>query len=220
MENIDIDIDYLIKNTPNVLETHSKDVIRVGNYYLPYSTGIEIECEQSAKFNVEEFINIPNIMDVNIDKFEQRFRIPPGIKGLVCLYQISNTLSKNSLLNLDSGNHYHIDFTDSYELLSEEGINDNEEWILRELDSWEYKGTYNRRACKFNTNHNWVRFQEGFKTMEIRIGEMTFDYGLLFKRITHANHIARKLKNKIDIAFKDSYNLDEESVIKNRIKII
>lgn len=213
-------IDYIIKTTPVVLDVDSEDVNKVGKYYLPYSTGFEIECEQGSSFDVENFLNIPYILDVNVDSSEQRFRIPNGIKGIQCLYNISQELIKNSLLNKGSGIHYHIDFTDCYESLNYDNIKLNSDWILKELDTWEYKGNYNTRKCEFNTAHNWVRFQNYFKTMEIRIGEMTFDFSLLFKRIVHANQIARKLKNSIQKDLLSAYDSDIENVIKNRIQKI
>lgn len=213
-------IDYIIKTTPVVLDVDSEDVNKVGNYYLPYSTGFEIECEQGSSFNVENFLNIPYILDVNVDSYEQRFRIPNGIKGIQCLYNISQELIKNSLLNKGSGIHYHIDFTDCYDSLNYDNIKLNSDWILKELDTWEYKGNYNSRKCQFNTAHNWVRFQNCFNTMEIRIGEMTFDFSLLFKRIVHANQIARKLKNSVQKNLLSAYDSDIENVIKNRIQKI
>lgn len=213
-------IDYIIKTTPVVLDVDSEDVNKVGNYYLPYSTGFEIECEQGSSFNVENFLNIPYILDVNVDSYEQRFRIPSGIKGIQCLYNISQELIKNSLLNKGSGIHYHIDFTDCFDSLNNDNIKLNSDWILKELDTWEYKGNYNSRKCQFNTAHNWVRFQSCFNTMEIRIGEMTFDFSLLFKRIVHANQIARKLKNSVQKDLLSAYDSDIENVIKNRIQKI
>jgi hypothetical protein len=180
-----------------LLSIKDKNLIDYINNHLPYSIGIEIECSKSNKFDLNNFTNIPNILDVNIDDFEQRFRIPNGLKGLICLYNICEQLSINSKLNLDSGHHYHIDMTNTYHLITDKLIKDNKNWILNELDSWNYLGNYNSRNIEFNTNHNWVRFQKEFKTAEFRIGNMTFDYNIIVKRLIHASDIIKKLNNLI-----------------------
>ena len=174
-------------------------IIESINEYLPYSVGIEIECDKSKDFDISNFEEISDIMSVQVDNSEQRFRIPNGLKGLICLYRICEQLKRNSLLNLGSGIHYHIDMTDIYHLLNEEIIEANSDWILNELDTWEYKGDYNFRYCNFSSSHHWMRFQSQFKTAEIRIGEQSFDYSVLAKRIIHANSIIRKLKDSLSL---------------------
>lgn len=237
----DESIDFIIKTFPKALDTTDSDVIRVGNYYLPYSTGFEIECDRDKEnFNEELFISIPNLMEFKGNSGEERFRIPPGIKGLNCLYDISMTLKHNNLANPLSGIHYHIDFTDIYDLackidstvkfleIIDKYINiETREYALKELDTWNYIGTYNRREFDIKWGGAcWIRFQSEFKTMEIRIGEMTFDYDLLFQRITHANQIATYLKSIIvkDLIYLTSpillYDNDVETVLNNRTKKI
>lgn len=218
LEGTQENIDEIIKTTPIVLDINDKSVNRVANYYLPYSTGFEIECVQSESFDVQNFLKIPNILDVNVDSSEQRFRIPNGILGLNCLYNISIELKKNSILNSNSGNHYHVDFTDEYHKLSSLHVDSVSEYILNELDSWKYKGTYNKRKCEFSGARNWTRFKESTRTMEFRIGEMTFDYGLLFKRIVHCNKLAKHLKFNLEHGVASLYE-DENitQILKNRI---
>jgi hypothetical protein len=193
----DLNINKLISSAPITLDVTNKDVIEVGNYYLPYSIGFEIECFKETNFNLKDFTTIPNIIDVNTDDEEQRFRIPKGIEGLNCLYNITLALKKNSLLYDKSGIHYHVDCTEMYDDLTSKIITDNKDWILEELDTWNYKGSYNRRNFQFNTSHNWLRCQSSFKTIECRIGEMTFEYDLLFKRITHLSDIIRRFKLEV-----------------------
>lgn len=185
-------------HTPLVLlTTKDEEIIEEANKFLPFSTGFEIECNQLPNFDASGFKLIPNILDVGIDSYEQRFRIPNGVNGLICLYNICEQLKLNSELNSSSGIHYHIDMTSWYDLVNSSFIEKNSDWILKELDSWKYAGVFNSRTCKFDTNHNWVRFQSQFRTAEIRIGEMTFDYELLVKRIVHANSIMKRLKLKL-----------------------
>ena len=113
MENISI-LDIL-KTVPLVIQENNIDAIKVSDYCLPYSVGIEFECIQNEHFNIEEFKSIPNILDVNVDTGEQRFRIPAGLNGIKTLYKISEALKQNSLLNPLSGIHYHVDCTDIYD---------------------------------------------------------------------------------------------------------
>ena len=88
----------------------------VANSYLPYSTGVEIECTSKDNISLSAarlgFNNIPNIIEVDIDYREQRFRIPKGISGAICLYEICEKLKLMCMLNMGSGIHYHIDCRD------------------------------------------------------------------------------------------------------------
>lgn len=187
-----------IIQTPDLI-TELKDplILKLIDNILPYSVGMEIECDQLDNYNKVEFENIPDIMEVRPDSEEQRFRIPSGKKGIVCLFKLSEVLKQNCLINPLSGIHYQIDMTDCYHLLTQEAINENNDWILEELDTWDYKGSYNRRECAFKHNSYsvWVAFQDQFKTAEIRIGEMTFEYDLMMKRIIHCSEIIKKLKS-------------------------
>lgn len=230
INDIEENIKFLIHNAPFKLDITDSIVQEIGLYYLPYSTGFEIECMVNVKdINIKQkFLDIPNIIEADVNNlYEQRFRIPNGIKGIVCLFHISNLLKEYAVLNPDSGIHYHIDFTDVFDnIFLEKGINiygdsnnfidNNKDYILSELDKWNYKGTYNRREVLASVGSVWVRFQSMFKTMEIRIGEMTFDYSLLFKRIVHGNEIAKTLKEgKKHIA--SNYGQNSVDIINNRI---
>lgn len=216
MENID----DLIKSSPLSLD-ETEDVNILSWYYLPYSTGFEVETSLKGGHNKEDFTLINNILEADVNDYgEQRFRIPNGIKGLKCLYEISIALKRNALFNTGSGIHYHIDFSDYYDLLTTEHIEKYSEWILNELDTWNYQGTYNPRKCVFSPSRNWVRFKESTQTMEFRIGEMTFDYELLFKRISHCNDIVRKVKEEFNEQVKAGYreyNINVKEIINNRI---
>jgi len=170
----------------------------IGLLYLPYSTGIELECHKKETYNEAVFRAIPDIMAVNVDSEEQRYRIPNGLKGLICLYNLCTALTDYSLLNRGSGLHYHVDFTDKPELINSEYLERHKEWILEELDTWNYRGTYNTRDVYIDSRA-WVRFCSGQWskekiTMEVRIGEMSFSYKTLAKRIIHCNKIAQKIK--------------------------
>ena len=213
-------IKFLIENAPFKLNVEDNIVQELGLYYLPYSTGFEIECYINPEYDlyqvIEEFTLIPNIMSVDVNgSGEQRFRIPKGIDGLVCLFHIAEKMRKYAYPNPFSGIHYHIDCTDVFDKFTSSFIDSQASWVLEELDTWCYKGAYNTRRFAFNGGHNWVRFQNSFKTAEFRIGEMTFDYNLLFKRITHANDIMRRVKVQI-VPVSQRYGHDAKEIINNR----
>ena len=168
----------------------NKDLI---NNVLPFSTGFEIECHQKPGFNDNFFKQIPDIMEVICDTSEQRFRIPNGLRGLICLYNISELLKQYSYFNPLSGIHYHIDCTDWYHQL-EDTRHEHKDKVLKELESWGYNSSYNSKDIGYS--HYWIRLNNQFKTAEFRIGEMTFDYPLLVKRIIHANAIMLEWKLK------------------------
>jgi len=225
MENTkELDIEYLIKTNPFLLNSLNINIEKVGIKYLPYSIGIEIECGKSEDFNIEDFTNISNILDIDIDSNEQRFRIPNGINGLYCLYLICDKLKKNSIINILSGIHYHVDFSEDFyfdSIVNDKSfLNINKEFILNELDKWNYKGSYNKR--EIDNSHSWVRLNSEFKTFEFRIGEMSFDYEVLINRILHISLLCNILKNKYDVfniyEYEKQENKEEEikKIIKNR----
>lgn len=215
-------INDIIQTAPLLLPNGDEESL-LGLFYLPYSTGFEIECDMKEGVNPLIFAEIPDIIHADINSSEQRFRIPQGLPGLRCLYNISTMMKEYGLLNENSGIHYHIDCTECFHLFNTDFIAKHSDYVLTELDTWEYTGTYNARICEFSQRRYWTRFKESTQTMEFRIGEMTFDYELLFKRITHCNEIVRTLKNNLydnvegDDKFgyyKDDYRND----VKNRIQ--
>lgn len=221
-------INDIISKVPIALNCNRPEVIRAGEYFLPYSTGFEIECDKLPEYNKEAFTSIPNILEVRGGDYkndEQRFRIPNGIKGLNCLYNISQQLKLNSALNLGSGIHYHIDCTDIFDKITDEDIKEYKDIILARLDQWDYRGTYNDRNVA--RHRCWVRVHSSYKTFEFRIGEMTFEYDLLFKRIVDANDIVRDFKNYMHkkILIRENVALvyeqeDYREILNNRTKRI
>lgn len=187
-----------------LLTLKDEESIKYVESFLPYSIGFEIECHQGEQFSQDHFKKIPNIMDVQCDPSEQRFRIPPGIRGLVCLWHITECLKIYSDLNLGSGIHYHVDMTANWNRLNPKIVEENEPWLMEECDKWEYKGTYNSRGLSFTTYNDdsyysgaWIRFQSDFKTAEFRIGEMSFDYDYIVSRMIDASRIITKLIEEI-----------------------
>ncbi len=182
-------------NPSTLLSIKNEKILDSINEYLPYSTGIEIECDYSSSFKQQNFLNIQDIVDVNCDSHEQRFRIPNHLKGLICLYNICEQLKKDCLLNPLSGIHLHIDMTDTFHLLTKEIVNDNKEWILKELDFWseDIKETGQSRDCIIDIRC-WVNFSSDTKTAEFRIFAQSFNYDFIIARIIHCNKIIKRLK--------------------------
>lgn len=210
----------IVSDFPTSINT--KEAEEVGLYILPFSVGIEFECGMQETYNKKDFEAIPYIVDIDVDEYEQRYRIPKGLKGLQCLYHLSTALYKNSVINEGSGIHYHVDFTDCYSRITDDFIRKEEDYILRELQKWNYKGTYNRKQVKRN-QRGWVQVSDEFKTFEFRIGEMTFDYNLLFKRISHLIKICKQVKHdnnlyflNIDNSLEQKNTKKDKDIIKNR----
>lgn len=221
MENINkVELlEEIIYNAPLVLLTlDNKEMINLANDYLPYSTGFEIECHYGKDYNVENFKKIPNILHVNNTSGEQRYRIPSGIKGMLCLYNISQQLKLNSELNPGSGVHIHVDMTDYTKEISNKYILDNKEWVLNELDSWGYKGGYNSRRVGQGKG-GWLGFRNSTGwdtgTAEFRCGEMTFEYKELLKNIISANSIIRRVKAAHGLAYitPEIQDIDAEPIL-------
>lgn len=175
----------ILTNPIPLLAIKNPKLIKKINAYLPYSSAFEVECMQQPTFNIQAFRDIPDIMAVQCDTGEQRFRVPSGLKGLVCLYHISEQLKLNSELNPMSGIHYHCDCTDIWPLITS-GHREKVEWILKELETWnpEYTAVKTKYWLKFNS----------LQTMEYRVGEMTFEYPILAKRMIHCNDMTRRFK--------------------------
>lgn len=202
-----------------LLAITDKKLLAIANSYLPYSTGFEIECGNKNMGRDFKFTTSNLIDDCYNDDSEKRFRIPPGIEGLIALWYVCEELKQKAELNKDSGIHYHIDCTDlpfkwyngnrntewdittPAELFHNNGSNDSNtsiqskalaEPFLRELQKWNYRGTYNARRILLK-NNGWIRFSH-HNTMEFRCGEMSFDYEHLAFRAIHANSITRRVK--------------------------
>lgn len=197
IDNEFIRIEKLIYEFPiPLLSIENKEIIKTIDTYLPYSIGIEFECFQKSTYDIKRFKNIPYIMAVEVDCSEQRYRIPNGLKGLVCLYHICTEMKYNSELDLRSSNHYHFDFTDVLIKKNEcefENINEfinikNTEFIFNELIKWE-------TAFDLSRKDNWIRFFNPLGTLEIRIGEPTFEYDIIVKRLIDGCRISKYLKD-------------------------
>lgn len=185
--------DAIYNNPLPLLNIKDSDIISIINKYLPYSIGMEFECMKKETYDIVKFQSILNIMAVEVDNSEQRYRIPDGLKGMICLWSICTQMKLNSIIDLGSSNHYHFDFTDisDNEKHKIRENSNNRDWIIEELKLW---GT----ALNHSMSSNWIRFFNPLGTLEIRIGEPTFDYNLIIKRLIQGSIIAKRLKEDVD----------------------
>lgn len=208
----------------------NKALIEFANKFLPYETGIEIEIHtnynryDTFKSLQPIYEKVKNIIEIGMEDCEIKFRIPSGIKGMICLYEICDYLKENYKLNEKSGIHYHIDCRDMYNTLPytyQEWNSQGAKWerfikskseILNWFESWGYKGTYNDKDIS-TFKSSWIRICYSYQTLEIRIGEMTFDYQTIIKRIMHSQNIIRKLKAEYELIH------TEESTLSKWVKL-
>ncbi len=197
-------IEQLVYYNPvALLDIKNPKILSAIDNYLPYSVGMEFECFMKSTYNQKSFNYIPNILNVNVDSSEQRYRIPNGLKGLICLYEICNQLVKNSELDLSSSNHYHTDMTDVWDLVNNFDLiypsiinagninidNNYKNYILNNLKTW--NTTRNE-----NSINNWYKFNT-LKTLEIRIGEPSFTYNVIVNRLIQCGKITKYIKKQL-----------------------
>lgn len=182
----------IYSNPTPLLQIKNDNIITYINDFMPYSHGLEFECVMKKDYNKKAFLEIPDIMAIDVDKYEQRYRIPSGLKGMVCLYRISNLLKENSIVDLESSVHIHTDLTDVENYEQEICTTENREYIINQLIEW-------KTALNLSNKHGWIRFPNPLGTLEIRIGEPTFDYHILIKRVLQCSEITRHIKRTISI---------------------
>lgn len=187
----------LVNTNPLLILKMDKKFQKIANNLLPYETGIEIECGMIGFEYAFKAVQTLALVDFSINLHEeQRFRLKPGVEGMCQLWHISEILNQCASPNPDSGIHYHVDFREHFSFLSGRNMCINGKWILKTLESWKYTGEYNNKQLCM-TKNSWVRVHPECKTLEFRIGEMTFDYKILIKRILHAQKITEKFANNI-----------------------
>lgn len=216
---VESEADFILRgfNTnPLILSKLFKSEPEKLNSIFPYSVGMEIETVILSNIDLyrarEEFTAL-GLLHVDLNKYdEQRFRFKEGFEGAVQLYKASKLFYKYLMFNEESGIHYHIDFTDTWNLLDRDLLKFQETWILPELDTWDYKGQYNLR--KIGSGGVWLRWND-LKTLEFRIGNMEFEYSEIIKRILSAQMISAKLKIILKNPSQNLKNLQEKLVSLN-----
>ena len=191
----------------NPLLLTEKKHIDIVNKMFPRSTGIELEIKnKDITFSTclrtyNETLRIKyDLMSSETSINETRLRLYPGHRGLVSLYKFMKDLDQIAYYNHESGIHYHIDFPEYFDLSKQylhldEYCKKNNNWVCNALDHWRYDGNYNSR--NFTTHKTWVKLHATCKTIEFRIGKMSFDYSHLVRRIYNCQNITNKLANNI-----------------------
>lgn len=216
-----------IKSFPSSLLHLPPKLRNIAAKSLPFSVGIEIECKRKedntypsehlfryfmhkemAKLS-EEMSICDCFIDRDFTRHEQKFRVKPGINGLIGIDLACKFLQKYFIFNCLSGNHYHIDMSDcfftdiennqhlfcynpgAYKKLIPNPVIGS---VLESLSSWNYKGGYNAKGIQYEDKSWWATYRSEYKTLEIRIGEMTFDYSIMSKRAIQGCEIVKKIK--------------------------
>lgn len=192
---------------------------------MRYETSIEVECEIDESFDSRTVLDEANKVPFLVEKSQQsdyeiRFRFKSGLDGLKGLYSACEFLKKYCIYT-QSGIHIHVDMRDCGALfensqlkkLTKEGRFD---WVLNELDTWEYPGTYNGRKVYYGKS-GWICFRSWYNTAEFRICEMTFEYPQLLKRIHHCNDIICKIKKDLLSLYPELVDRGADSILDDEI---
>lgn len=173
---------------------------QLANKYLPRETGVEIEIltlpfDDAGSLGAQ-ILQI-GLVELSASNQEFRFQLHSGEKGMIELYKVCQLLKKYFRLNLGSGIHYHTS-----SLLVPDGYYHDiarkasqYEWVLKELDTWDYKGSFNARTIRASKDA-WVAMRFDKKTFEYRIGEMTFDYEVMIRRIVHVHSLTKRIERQ------------------------
>lgn len=159
---------------------------------------------------ISPYLTISDLFfEKSFSRFEQKFRVVSGINGLIAIDLACKFLQKYFIFNEKSGIHYHIDMTGcSFGHIEDNphifcynparfkpiAINPVISSVLESLSSWNYKGVYNAKGIQYDDKLWWATYRENYKTLEIRIGEMTFDYSIMSKRAIQGCEIVKKIK--------------------------
>ena len=183
------------------------NLIRYINSIFTRDIGIEIEAILKSNYSIDDFHEAWNNANLacSEDSDDNEIRIRLNVydnkisRCLIDLYLGLELIKKYYKLNRLSGIHYHVDcpeiFLNSNIYRNYDNIVSNQhEWVFKALSSWNYnevRGGNIRQIsiCKWSQ----VRIHTSYKTLEYRIGEMTFDYSLILKRIIHVINITNKI---------------------------
>jgi hypothetical protein len=191
----------VVKDCPYTLNIiRDKKLLRTADLMLPRTTGIEIECRTEDTYALEnELKTVKGITTANVSYSEVDFSFVAGHKGFIALYNALELIKKHCNINPASGIHYHIGVNDLKlsNILNYFSITytRNLDWVLTKLESWGYKGNFNKKEVSFNKQ--WVKLHSDYDTIEYRIGGMTFDYKKIIAKVLHAQQLTTKMEDDI-----------------------
>lgn len=185
-----------VRQFPLPLLNYSEEIKKIADDMLPYTVGMEISINGNSEFEktMKENSHLFHKIDYLTSR-EPQVCLKTGLDGFIGLWKLCEILKKTCQLNPRAGIHYNVG-REPQRLSQRRDYS----WVLSALDSWNYTGDYNLRAVNSDRgkDHVWVNLNrcKGWQDdgiAEFRIGEMTFDYELMVKRILHCTNIMRKL---------------------------
>lgn len=176
--------------------------------------GIEIEAILKSNYSINDFHEAWNNASLvcSEDSDDNEIRIRLNVydnkisRCLIDLYLGLEIIKEYYKLNMLSGIHYHVDCPTvflNFDILYDSNIlSDQHEWVFKALSSWNYNEVKGGNARQIDIiKWSQVRIHRHYKTLEYRIGEMTFDYSLILKRIVHVTNITNEI-----VRICDKYN--------------
>lgn len=136
-----------------------------------------------------------------------------GFKQLVGFYNVLEAMKHSLFYCKGGGIHIHIDLTPFYY-----SDNNSKSWKadsyyvklynILSTDAYlnrvykifgsKYAGTYNRRSCEIDSKGNWINIRPYFKTIEFRIGDLTFEYEELIDIVIQLQALIKEINYKIN----------------------
>jgi hypothetical protein len=102
-----------------------------------------------------------------------------------------------SIIDEGSSNHYHTDLTDIWSIINVCGYRhqlSDYDYITESLKEW-------KTAFNYNQTSDWWYFND-IGTLEVRIGEPTFDYDIIIKRLMQCSDLCKQIRNVVPNDYK------------------
>lgn len=182
------------------------NLVRYINSIFTRDIGIEIEAILKSNYTIVDFheawnnANLVCSEDSDADEIRIRLNFYDNSisRCLIDLYLGLEIIKEYYKLNILSGIHYHVDcptiFLTPNIAYDSNIVSNQHEWVFKALSSWNYNEAKGGNA-RYISILKWsqVRIHRVYKTLEYRIGEMTFDYSVILKRIVHITNITNKI---------------------------
>jgi hypothetical protein len=197
-----------VNTYPHALACLDNKLKSIADNMLPTTTGFEFETNamtNAGYYEVSERMKcIDGIKYVQNDNEEFRFTIPRGINGMVCLDKTLEIYKQLLFKNTGSGIHIHVFILPKYRNKLETYLNflknnEYDNFILRWLDKYKYRGSFNSREIgTSSSSHRWVRMNNNLTTLEFRIFEMTFEYEELIKIVLDLHNLMKEIYSVLE----------------------
>lgn len=136
-----------------------------------------------------------------------------GFKQLVGFYNVLEAMKHSLFYCKGGGIHIHIDLTPFYYSDNNSNSWKVESYYIKlhnvlstnayldrvyKIFGSKYTGTYNRRSCEIDSKGNWINIRPYFKTIEFRIGDLTFEYEELIDIVIQLQALVKEINYKIN----------------------